>query len=103
MCEDWIGPDAKGERLDSTRYYARANELDPNGYFTTANTGWHYLQIGDYAAARTWLERSERLQWDAKLNEIAPDDLPIVERRLREGAAQAPMGKTPPAEEAKQP
>jgi O-antigen ligase len=103
MCQDWIGLDDKGERLNSAPYYARANELDPNGFFTTANTGWHYLQIGDYAAARTWLERSERLQWNAKLNEIAPDDLPIVERRLREGATEVPLGRQPPATEAKGP
>ena len=35
----WIGlaPDVAGEKSDE--YYERANELDPNGYFTTANTG----------------------------------------------------------------
>ncbi len=103
MCEDWIGLDDKGARLDSSHYYAMANELDPNGNYTTANTGWHYLQIGDYAAARTWLERSQRLQWDAKLNQMAPDDLPIVERRLREGAAETPLGRQSQAVEAKQP
>ena len=91
MCLDWIGPGDKGERPDSSRYYARANELDPNGFFTTANTGWHYMQTGDYAAARTWLERSRHLQWDKTMNELAPDDLPIVERKLRDEASKEPL------------
>jgi tetratricopeptide (TPR) repeat protein len=96
MCLDWIGPNGKGEWPDSSRYYARANELDANGFFTTANTGWHYLQTGDYAAARTWLERSGHLQWDKKMNELAPDDLPIVERRLREEASEEPLVRKAP-------
>jgi len=91
MCLDWIGPGDKSERPDSGHYYVRANELDANGFFTTANTGWHYMQTGDYAAARTWLERSKHLQWDKTVNEFAPDDLPIVERRLREDAAKEPL------------
>ena len=85
MCLDWIGPEERGGE-DSTPAYNRANELDPNGYVTTAYIGWHYVQTGDYAAARCWLERS--FQWEpAKgLNPIAYDYLPIVERKLREAA-----------------
>lgn len=66
-------------------YYRRANALDPCGYFVTANIGWHYLQIGDYAAARPWFERSIRLQW--KDNPIAFTDLDLVLRRMKEAAA----------------
>ncbi|MDB6123118.1 MAG: O-antigen polymerase, partial [Pedosphaera sp.] len=79
MCLDWID-----RSQESWAYYEHANELDPNGYFTTANTGWHYVQIGDYAAARTWLERSARLEWEG--NDIATEYLPIVNRRLKEAA-----------------
>ena len=61
MCLDWIGLDNPGGRSDTAKYYERANKLDPNGYFTTANTGWHYVYAGDYAAARTWLVRSKNL------------------------------------------
>jgi O-antigen ligase len=79
MCLDWVG-----RTEESWPYYEHANELDPNGYFTTANTGWHYIQMGDYAAARTWLERSSRLEWIE--NDIARQYLPIVNRRLKEAA-----------------
>jgi hypothetical protein len=51
-----------------------------------ANLGWHYTQTGDVAAARTWFERSLRLQ--AGSNDIAASYLPIVERRLEESAAK---------------
>jgi len=85
-CLDWIGP-AQGAE-DSAPYYNHANELDPNGYFTTANTGWHYVQTGDLAAARTWFERSTGLEWLVSVNQIAYPYLPIVERRLKEAAQQ---------------
>ncbi len=51
----------------------------------SANIGWHYMQTGDYAAARSWLERSRRLEWQND-NEIAINTLPIVERLLKEEA-----------------
>jgi len=85
MCLDWIASDsAAGD--DSTPYYERADELDPNGYFMSANIGWHYAQTGDNAAARTWFQRSLRLQWDE--NDIATSYLSIVEKRLHEAAAK---------------
>jgi O-antigen ligase len=85
MCLDWIAEDsASGE--GSMPYFQRADELDPNGYFMAANLGWHYTQTGDAAAARTWFERSLRLQ--AGGNDIAASYLPIVEKRLEESAAK---------------
>ena len=58
MCLDWL------DRHDEAGpYFNRADALDPNGYYTEANIGWHYVQTGDYAAARPWLERSLRLHW----------------------------------------
>jgi hypothetical protein len=72
-------------QADPAPYYQRADELDPNGYYMAANIGWHYLQLGDYAAARSWLERSRQLEWTDD-NEIAIESLPLVERLLKEAA-----------------
>ncbi len=88
MCLDWIGAGDGGSQEDSAPAYRRANELDPNGYFTTANIGWHYVQTGDYAAARSWFEQSIRLEETKAFNSIAYDYMPIVERKLKEAAAE---------------
>jgi O-antigen ligase len=80
MCLDWL------DRHDEAApYFNRADALDPNGYFTAANIGWHYVQSGDYAAARPWLERSLQLEWDNNL--IAKSYLDLVRRRLAEDAS----------------
>ena len=73
----------------------KADELDPNGYFTMANVGWHYVQSGDYAAARPWFERSLRLQW--KSNDMAVAYLEIIKSRLLEAAQKTglPTGVRP--------
>jgi len=81
MCLDWL------EKHDEAGpYFNHADALDPKGYYTAANIGWHYIQAGNYAAARSWLERSLRLEWHG--NDIARSYLDIVERKLVE---------TPPA------
>jgi len=87
MCLDWIGVGEQGGE-DSAPAYTRANELDPNGYITTAYIGWHYVQAGDCAAARSWFERSVQLESVKAFNPIAYDYLPIVERKLKEAAAE---------------
>ncbi len=80
MCLDWL------ERHDEAGpYFNRADALDPNGYYTAANVGWHYVQAGNYAAARPWLERSLRLEWHG--NGIAHSYLDIVEGKLVENAS----------------
>jgi len=80
MCLDWI------ERHDEAGpYFSRADALDPNGYYTEANVGWHYVQAGNYAAARPWLERSERLQ--PRENTVAATYLEIARRKLSETAS----------------
>jgi len=75
MCLDWL------ERHDEAGpYFDRAAALDPNSYFITANIGWHYVQAGDYAAARPWLIRSLRLvPWQ---NEIAKSYLDLAEQKM---------------------
>jgi O-antigen ligase len=84
MCLDWL------EKHDEAGpYFDRADALDPNGYFTAANIGWHYVQVEDYAAARAWLERSLRLHFQQ--NEAAASYLEITGRKLAEGASGQPL------------
>jgi tetratricopeptide (TPR) repeat protein len=84
MCLDWLG-----RHDESEVYYSRAETLDPNGYFTVANIGWHYIQTGDYAAARVWLQRSLRLESDT--NPIAHSYWEIVQDKLAENASGGPV------------
>jgi O-antigen ligase len=80
MCLDWL------DRHDEAGpYFNRADAFDPNSYYTAANIGWHYVQAGDYAAARPWLERSLRLNGQG--NDMARFYLDTVERKLAENAA----------------
>lgn len=68
--------------------FLKADDLDPNGYFTSAQIGQHYIDSGNYAAARPWLERSLLLEW--KKNPLAEAKLKLVNERLLE-AAQDPL------------
>lgn len=80
MCLDWL------EKHDEAGpYFKRADALDPNSYYTAAIIGWHYVQAGNYAAARPWLERSLRL--DGHGNDLARFYLDTVERKLVENAS----------------
>ena len=80
MCLDWVDRHA-----EAGPFYSRAESLDPNGYFTIANIGWHYVQTGDYLAAREWLERSLRLDWNENI--IGHSYLDWVNQKLAENAA----------------
>jgi O-antigen ligase len=80
MCLDWV------ERFDEAGpYYNRADALDPSGYYMNAYIGWHYVQIGDYAAAREWFQRSAFLKTSE--NEMAAPYLGICERKLLQRAS----------------
>ena len=69
------------ERSDEAApYYARADALDPNGFYTAANIGWHFMQVRDFTAAQIWLQRSLTLQ--GQDNPIARRCLPLVEQEL---------------------
>ena len=86
MCLDWV------DRSDESRpYFTRAEQLDPNGYFTVANIGLHYVQMRNFAAAKPWFERSLRLQ--SENNDIAYSYLKVVTRRLMEAATNEITGK----------
>lgn len=80
MCLDWLGRHDEAEK-----YYSRAEALDPNGYFTVANIGWHYIQAGDYAAARSWIQRSLFLHLPG--NAIAQSYWDIVQNKLLQRAS----------------
>jgi O-antigen ligase len=80
MCLDWLD-----KHDEAGSYFNRADALDPNSYYTAANIGWHYVQAGNYAAARPWLERSLRLEWQG--NDMARFYLDTVERKLVENAS----------------
>jgi O-antigen ligase len=81
MCLDWLGRHGEAEK-----YYAEAETRDPNGNYVVANIGWHFLQIGDYAAARQWFARACKLSnWH---NEIAKNNLlEVCEPKLMERAS----------------
>jgi O-antigen ligase len=80
MCLDWLGQSAR-----AWPYFSHAETLDPNGSYTVANIGWHYVQVADYAAAREWLARSMRLHWQD--NVIGGSYLEISNRKLVEDAS----------------
>jgi O-antigen ligase len=80
MCLDWLG--RFGE---AGAYFSRAEALDPNGSYTVANIGWHYVQLSDYAAAQVWLARSMRLHWQD--NMIGSSYLEICQQKLVENAS----------------
>lgn len=84
MCLDWLG-----RSNQSGPFYSSAEARDPNSYFITANIGWHYVQTGDYAAAREWFVRS--LYLEHKDNQIARNYLVICEQKLAERAAGRPQ------------
>jgi tetratricopeptide (TPR) repeat protein len=81
MCLDWLGRHAEAEP-----FYAAAEARDPNGNYIVAGVGWHYLQIGDYAAARQWFIRANKLaNWH---NDTARNSIfEICEPRLTERAS----------------
>jgi tetratricopeptide (TPR) repeat protein len=78
-CLDWLGRTA-----ESRLYFDKAEQLDPNNYNTANYIGLHYIELGDYAAARSWFERSRSLQW--KDNPTAVSYLAIVNAKLLEAA-----------------
>lgn len=86
MCLDWLGRNAEAEK-----YYAEAEERDPNGNFVVANIGWHYEQVGDYAAARQWFIRAIKLSGNA--NKMAKDNLFEIcqPKLLQKASGQLPM------------
>ena len=78
-CLDWLDRQA-----ESAPYFSRAEELDPNNYYNVNNIGLHYIQLGNYAAAKPWFERSMHL--DYKDNPVAQSYLNLCNARMEEAA-----------------
>lgn len=76
--------DFLNRHTEAEAVFLKADELDPNGYFTSAHVGRHYVEAGEYAAARPWLERS--LLLFGKDNNVAAQNLRIANERLLEAA-----------------
>ncbi|HEV2695936.1 MAG TPA: O-antigen ligase family protein [Verrucomicrobiae bacterium] len=83
MCLDWLG-----EHAASEKYYSEAELRDPNSYYFASELGWHYVQIGDYAAARQCFQRSMSFYGD---NPTARNYLEICEPKLIEKASGRPV------------
>lgn len=80
-CLDWLG-----RCQESWPYFSKAELVNPNSYFTVAQVGLHFVQCGNYAAARPWFERSLRLEKTG--NNIAEQYLHICNDRLLTEAAR---------------
>jgi O-antigen ligase len=80
--------DFQSRHAEAEAVFMQAEALDPNGFFTAAHIGRHYVEAGAYAAARPWLERSLMLAW--KDNPVAETYLRIANERLL-AAAQDPL------------
>jgi tetratricopeptide (TPR) repeat protein len=84
MCLDWLD-----QHAEAGRYFSQAEALDPNGYYTVAIVGWHFVQVGDYAAARPWFERSLRL--GGMDNNIARSYLDLAGQKIADRASGKPI------------
>jgi tetratricopeptide (TPR) repeat protein len=64
-CWDWLAlrqDELAGLHELAEQNYLKAEALDPKGYWTIKDVGRHFVQAGNYAAARVWFERSLKLQ-----------------------------------------
>jgi hypothetical protein len=84
MCLDWLG-----QTDGSWPFYQQAEDHDPNGYLTVGNIGWHYVQTGDYSAARRWFERSYALGWHEAVTAL--NYLKICDEKMAEKASGRPQ------------
>lgn len=83
MCLHWLDRHA-----EAGRWFEKAQALDPNGYFTAAHLGWHYVQMGEWARAQKEFLRSLDLKHED--NKIASTYLKIVTERM-EAERQSPQ------------
>jgi len=61
--------DQLGQENKAGEHFAKAEQLDPNGYLTVANVGWHKMHIGEYAEAKRCFERVSPLDDPATLED----------------------------------
>jgi Flp pilus assembly protein TadD len=74
-----------GRGGEAAQVFQTALKLDPNGLFTLAHVGWHYLQLGDLDMARTLFLQVQDLQSGDM--EVAEPYLNLIEDRLRSKTA----------------
>jgi tetratricopeptide (TPR) repeat protein len=87
MCLDWLGRHAEAEP-----FYSAAETRDPNGNYVVANIGWHFVQTGDYAAARQWFGRAVKLAGGAQNKMANYYYAEVCEPKLAEAASgQQPL------------
>lgn len=84
MCLDLLG-----RHTGAAPLFEEAVRRDPNNYYVAAHYGWHFVQTGDYAAAKHWFERSIQIKWWD--NPLPYNYLEIVKRKLAE--SQSPAGR----------
>lgn len=57
MCLDWID-----RSKEASPYFDLAERLDTNNYYIALEVGRHFVSLGDYATAKTWVEKSVNLK-----------------------------------------
>lgn len=57
MCLDWIG-----QHDQASPYFDLAEQLDPNNIYVAYYSGRHSIELGDFAAAKRWFDRSMALK-----------------------------------------
>ncbi len=77
QCLDWVGEHKEAEVL-----FKKAESLDANGWFTMAYIGWHHFQKAEFVEARQWLEKSQDLMPNEKLNPVPYDYLKRIQEKL---------------------
>jgi O-antigen ligase len=86
-CWDWLAlrqDELAGLHELAERAFMQAEGLDPKGYTTLTEVGYHFVQAGNYAAARLWFERSLRLL--GRENDTAIFYYPFCNQKLAESA-----------------
>ncbi|HTB83248.1 MAG TPA: O-antigen ligase family protein [Candidatus Sulfotelmatobacter sp.] len=83
LCLDWLDDHVAAEKM-----LYEAGALDANSYYFVNTLGWHYVQTGDYPAARECFIRSLSLFGD---NATARNYLQICDEKLVERASGRPV------------
>jgi O-antigen ligase len=87
-CLDWL------DRSDeSWPCFDRADQIDPNSYFTMACIGLHFIKREEYAAARPWMERALDLGKNVQVKDDllnAAFYLDLINRNLLAAATNEP-------------
>ena len=80
MCLDWIG-----ETNRASAYFDLAEKMDPNNARVAFYQGRHCVELGDYPAAKRWIERSRDLQgYDVVWTDIIYSTLRMLDERMAE-------------------